>query len=175
MLMKSYTDLTFVICHTTNRKLSAEDDDSGRITIDLRGWNSQTEQPCAVETWGFPLADIEISAYYSEKFSSTYGDRLGLNIHQDTLTLADLERVGRPLRLLHKKLDTIEAKYGHATSVGQLMAYVAAAMGITQFARPNARRHSGWQHTTSVADAIQWCDAPIAQFHAEHADRRAVT
>ena len=56
---------------------------------------------------------------------------------------------------------------------GQTVAYLADALGITRFARPNQHRPGGWQSTTDPQDAIAWADRPIAAFHEEKGEKEA--
>ena len=161
-----------VIAHETMHRQSYDDYDAGKITIDIRGWDAHRQSPTSISDYAFPYHNLQIEGWYSEKFSGTYGQSMGIDLGSDLLTLATLERYSKPLKALHKKLDAIAARYGEAKTIGQLLAYVADALTITQFARPNTHYPQGWQGSTDIHDAIAWCDYPIAQFHEAHAAKK---
>ena len=173
--MPDLTQYALCVTHESLKRYGIDDYDVGKITVDIRGWDDRAQRPTYLPSYDFPLAKLAITAWYSEKFpanachpSGTYGDTLGLDLGSDLLTLNSLTAYAKPLKSMQKKLDAIQAKYGYAKSVGQLLAYVAAALGITRFARPNEYYTNKWQSTTCPQDAIQWADSPIAAFHEQH-------
>ena len=168
------TQYTFCICHQTHHSYVGDDYAVGRLTIDIRGWNAAERALCfRYPHPGFPLEKLTIHACYSEKFPGTYGHEMGIDLGSDLLTLTDLERYSKPLKMLERKITAIETKFGPAQTIGQSLAYVASALGMQQFAQPNTHYVGGWQSTTDCQDAIRWCDGPIAAFHEEHARKMA--
>ena len=168
------------ITHEFFRQSSIRDYTAGKLTVDIRGWDERTEHPTYVPSYNFPLSKLTLQAWYSEKFppsihhpAGTYGQELGVDLGAYLLTLASITDYAKPLKAFHKKLDAIQARYGHPQSVGQTLAYVADALGITRFARPNQHRPGGWQSTTDPQDAIAWADRPIAAFHEEKGEKEA--
>ena len=163
-------EYTFCITHQTLRPCGGDDYAAGKVTIDIRGWNAADRTPCfRYPHAGFQLEKLTINAWYSEKFPGTYGHEMGVDLGSDLLMLTDIERYSKPLKMLEKRITAIETKFGPAKTIGQSLAYVASALGLQRFARPNTRYASGWQSTTDCQDAIRWCDLPIAIFHEEHA------
>ena len=167
------------ITHEAFRRHSFDDYDAGKITIDIRGWDERAEHPTYTPSYDFPLSKLTLQAWYSEKFppdahqpSGVYGLTLGIDLGSDLLTLESLADYAKPLKALHKRLDAIKAKYGYAQSVGQTLAYLAAALEIVRFARPHPRQN-GWQSTTNPQDAINWANEPISIFHAEQEEKKA--
>ena len=168
------------ITHESFRQSSIRDYAAGKVTVDIRGWDERAEHPTSVSSYDFPLSKLTLQAWYSEKFppdahqpSGVYRLTLGLDLGSDLLTLASFTDYAKPFKAFHKKLDAIQARYGHPQSAGQTLAYVADALGITRFARPNQHRPSGWQSTTDPQDAIAWADRPIAAFHEEKGEKEA--
>lgn len=171
--MPDLSKYALCITHETFRRHSFDDYNAGKVTVDIRGWDDKAQRPTYVPSYDFPLAKLTLMAWYSEKFppsshhpSGTYGQELGVDLGADLLTMASLTDYTKPLKALHKKLDAIQARFGYAQSVGQTLAYLADALGITRFARPNEHhRPSLWQSSTDPQDAIRWVDRPIAEFH----------
>ena len=168
------------ITHEGFRRHSFDGYNAGKVTVDIRGWDERAEHPTYVSSYDFPLSKLTLQAWYSEKFppdapqpSGVYGLTLGLDLGSDLLTLASFTDYAKPLKAFHKKLDAIQARFGCAQSVGQTLAYVADALGMTRFARPNQHRPGGWQSTTDPQDAIAWADRPIAAFHEEKGEKDA--
>jgi hypothetical protein len=165
----------FCICHES-LKAQWHDSDSGKLTIDIRGWDERKQSPCStVDYHDFKYLRLTIQAWYSTKFSGVYGQNMGLDMGHDLLTIGAIAFYLKPMKALERKLNAIEKKYGSAKTVGQSLAYVADALGITQFIRPNTRREHGWQSTTETWIAIAWCDDPITQFHEDHKEQERAT
>ena len=178
--MPDLSKYALCITHEAFRRHSFDDYDAGKVTVDIRGWDERAQHPTYTPSYDFPLAKLTLMAWYSEKFppdahqpSGVYGLTLGLDLGSDLLTLASFTDYAKPLKAFHKKLDAIQAKYGYPQSAGQTVAYLADALGITRFARPNQHRPSGWQSTTDPQDAIAWADSPIAAFHEEKGEKEA--
>lgn len=133
-------------------------DDEGRVRHPSGTWSGSLEAP---------YSDLVVTAQCNrrEQDNSWYAVEFGYQDGHHAVDLRRAEVMVKMLRKVQRKLDKLEAEFGHSQELGVVLTRVASALGVQKFAL--TATYSGDRYGQPYSSDYRWMDAATMLHHLE--------